>query len=241
MDPEWLIRFGLDLLGVAEATEWVIADWTGRRRPPLREYVPYLVLMLTINLFFCVLLPTQLLRNVKPSHHVDLAYLYYLPFCSVFTSKDNFHVQTAPLFLAPGQTFVNGFDFKQEMKKLNEYYSALPADVLKTGLFNFGSQPPFEGHFLTSELWDKYLPRWREINARPKIEKDPEEEKRTLEELKRLSESPDLQPHEERDMDRLSYVSVERNVRLRKGKWQRFSDDQEARIREGEAKRQYSD
>lgn len=33
-------------------------------------------------------------------------------FCSVFTSKDNFHVQIVPLFLDPTQTFVNGIDLK---------------------------------------------------------------------------------------------------------------------------------
>ena len=99
MIPEWLLRFGLNLLGVPEATEWVVNDWIERRRPPLREHVPYFIFMLTINIFFCLVLPTRLLRNVKPSHQVDLAYLYYLPFCSVFTSKDNFHAQIVPLFL----------------------------------------------------------------------------------------------------------------------------------------------
>ncbi len=44
-------------------------------------------------------MPTQLLRDVKESHQIDLAYLYYLPFCSVFTSKDRFHRQIVPLFL----------------------------------------------------------------------------------------------------------------------------------------------
>jgi hypothetical protein len=124
MDSEWLLRFGLSLLGVPEATEWVIKDWIARRRPPLREHVPYFIFMLTINIFFCLVLPTQLLRNVKPSHHVDLAYLYYLPFCSVFTSKDNFHAQIVPLFLGPMQDFVNGIDFKEDLKKLNALYSA---------------------------------------------------------------------------------------------------------------------
>ena len=56
---------------------------------------------------------------LKPSHHVDLAYLYYLPFCSVFTSKDNFHAQIVPLFLGPMQDFVNGIDLKEDLKKLN--------------------------------------------------------------------------------------------------------------------------
>src|SRR5580704_12483191 len=118
MDPEWLLRFGLDLLGVPESTDWVINDWNVRRRPPLRDYAPYFVFMLTINIFFCVVLPTQLLSKVKPSHKVDLAYLYYLPFCSVFTSKDNFHADIVPLFLDSHQTFVTGFDFKADLKKL---------------------------------------------------------------------------------------------------------------------------
>ena len=73
MDPEWLLRFGLHLLGVPESSDWVINDWNARRRPPLRDYVPYFIFMLTINIFFCVVLPTQLLSKVKPTHKVDLA------------------------------------------------------------------------------------------------------------------------------------------------------------------------
>jgi hypothetical protein len=99
MDPEWLLGFGLRLLGVAEATQWVLNDWIEKRRPPLREHVPYFVFILSINVFFHLVLPTELLRNVKPSHQIDLAYLYYLPFCTVFTSKDRFHEQIVPLFL----------------------------------------------------------------------------------------------------------------------------------------------
>jgi hypothetical protein len=43
-------------------------------RAPLRVFVPYFIFLLTINLFFCLVLPTQLLKNVKSSHQVDLAY-----------------------------------------------------------------------------------------------------------------------------------------------------------------------
>jgi hypothetical protein len=137
MDPEWLLRFCLNLLGVPEAAEWVVNDWVKRRRPPLREHVPYFVFMVTINIFFCLVLPTQPLKNVKASHQIDLAYLYYLPFCSVFTSKDNFHAEIVPLFLNPHQTFVNGTDFKEDLRTLDAHYSAWPDEVLKTGLINF--------------------------------------------------------------------------------------------------------
>src|ERR1022692_2236978 len=230
MDPEWLLRFGLNLLGVPEVADWVIEDWTSRRRPPLRDHVPYFIFMLTINIFFCLVVPTQLLRNVKASHHVDLAYLYYLPFCSVFTSKDNFHAQIVPLFLGPMQTFVNGIDFKEDLKKLNAYYSALPEDVLKTGLINFAAFPPEDTGFFVTRMWDIYLPPWRDIKAQPKRERDPEEENRILEEVKQLSESPDLQAHDERDIDKVAYVKLERSVHPRKGKWLRFSEDQIQRM-----------
>src|SRR6266851_3478426 len=230
LDPEWLIRFGLDLLGVPEVTNYVIDDWIKRRRPPLREYIPYFIFLLTINLFFCLVLPTQLLKNVKPSHQVDLAYLYYLPFCSVFTSKDNFHAQIVPLFLNENQTFVNGTEFKDELKRLNEYYSALSEGERKTGLINFAKYPPDDTSFLTTRLWDKYLPRWRDIKAKPKEPLDPEAEKKLIEELNRMSDSPALQSHDEQNSDKLDYFTVIKNVRMRKGKWQRFSSDQEQRM-----------
>jgi hypothetical protein len=117
MEPEWLIPFGLKLLGAPETIDYVVHRWIEERRPPIREHLPYFVFMLTINLFFCLLLPAQLLRNVKPSHKIDLAYLYYLPFCSVFASKDNFHAQIVPLFLAPEQSFVNGIELKEDLAK----------------------------------------------------------------------------------------------------------------------------
>ena len=48
----------------------------------------------------------------------------------------------------------------------------------------------------------------------------------------RMSDSPDLQPHDEHDVDKLHYVTVIKNVRMRKGKWQRFPAEQEQRMRD---------
>lgn len=238
LDAEWLLRFGLDLLGlpkaidVPNAADIVTADWIQRRRPPLREHLPYFIFLLTINIFFCLVLPTELLKNVKSSHQVDLAYLYYLPFCSVFTSKDNFHAQIVPLFLDPHQTFVNGADFKEDLKKLDAYYSAMPEEVLKTGLINFAGSPPDDTSFLITRLWDKYLPRWRERKAGPKKPRDPEEDKKLIDEINRMTDSPDLKPHNERDIDKIDYVTFIKDVKVRKGKWQRFSAEQEQQMRD---------
>jgi hypothetical protein len=238
MDQEWLLRFGLDLLGlpdaigVPHAADVVVADWVNRRRPPLREDVAYFIFILTINIFFCLVLPAQLLKNVKPSHQVDLAYLYYLPFCSVFTSKDNFHADIVPLFLNPRQTFVNGADFKEDLKKLDAYYTAQPDEVLRTGLINFAATPPDDASFLTTRLWDKYLPRWREIKATPKPPRDPEADKKLIEEINTMTDSPDLRPHDEHDMEKINYVTIVKSVKLRKGKWCRFSEESEQKMRD---------
>ena len=232
LDQEWLLRFGLALLGIPQATETVIAHWREQRRPPLREHLPYFIFLLTINIFFCLVLPTELLRNVKSSHQIDLAYLYYLPFCTVFTSKDRFHAQTVPLFLDPFQTFVHGDDLKKELQRLDVHYSTLSEDERKEGLITFASTPPADNTFLTTQLWDKYLPGWRAIKAEPKPERDPQADKELLEKLKQRAEAPTT--HEEHEIDTLDYLTIHRNVRLRKGKYQRFSEAQEQRMREND-------
>jgi len=234
MDPEWLIRFGLNLLGAPETVEYVVSKWIQKRRPPLRDHLPYFVFMLMINIFFCLVLPTQLLSKVKPSHKIDLAYLYYLPFCSVFTSKDNFHADIVPLFLSPEQTFVNGTELKEDLKRLVAHYEALPEDVLKTGLIHFAAYPPDDMGFLITRLWDKYLPGWRAARDIPKPVRDPEEEKRIVEEINRQTDSPELQPSDEQDIDKMDYATIRRKVHPQKGRWLRFSEEQIQRILEHE-------
>lgn len=234
MDPEWLIRFGLKLLGAPGAVEYAVSNWTEKRRPLLRAHLPYFVFMLTINIFFCLVLPTQLLSKVKPSHMVDLAYLYYLPFCSVFTSKDNFHADIVPLFLSPEQTFVNGTELKEDLKRLVVHYEALPEAVLKTGLIHFAAFPPDDTGFLITRLWDKHRPGWRGARDMPKPASDPAEEKRIIEELNQLTDSPELQPSDERNIDKMDYATIRRMVYPKKGRWLRFSEDQIQRISEHE-------
>jgi hypothetical protein len=130
------------------------------------------------------------------------------------------------------QTFVNGPDFKEDLKKLNAYYSALPEDILKTGLINFAAFPPDDRGLFLTRIWDIYLPPRRDLRSRPKRERDPEKGKRVLEEVRQLSEYPDLRSHDERDIDKVNYVKLERRVHTRKGKGLRFSDEQIQRMRE---------
>lgn len=235
LDAETLLRFGMDLFGAPqEAQAWVIADWTNNRRPALRAYVPYFVHMLSVNIFFCLVIPTQLLRNVKESHQIDLAYLYYLPFCSVFTSKDRFHIQIVPLFLNPRQTFVNGVELKEDLKRLDDYYSQLPPDVLEKGFYHYALVPPEDTSFLVTRLWDKYLPLWRMHRDMPDLN-DPAIQADIMEQVTKFEpDAPGVTGHDEQDLDKLEFVTLARKVRAKRGKWRIFSPELEEQMREGE-------
>lgn len=228
LDQQWLLEFGIDLLGVSEVKDQAVTRWTAKRRPPLRHCMPYFIFMLSVNLFFCLVLPTQLLRNVKPSHHIDLAYLYYLPFCSIFTSKDYFHAQIVPLFLTAEQTFVGGIELKEDLKKLDERFSALSQDEFKAGTTSFAEQPPDDQSFLTTRLWDKHVPKWRDAPKPVKLDKQLQDA--LTEMMKKVSGSTRVAPHNIDSVAELGYVSMERKIHLRKGKYRRYSEEMEERI-----------
>lgn len=111
------------------------------------------------------------------------------------------------------QDFVNGNDFKEDMKRLVDYHSVLPEAVLKTGLNNFAACPPDDDSFITTRMWNKYLPRWRGMKEEPRRSRDPETDKKLIEELKRMSDAPDVPSGGEAvGMDSADYVALQRAV-----------------------------
>ena len=224
LDPEWLLRFGLQLLGVPEATEYVVAQWRSERKKPLCAHRPYFVHMLSINVFFSLVLKTQLLKNVKPSHQIDLAYLYYLPFCAVFSSRDNFHVQVARLFMHPAQQFVHGDELKADLKKLDELYRQLPKEILEKGLYSFAPVPPDDRGYLTTRLWDAYLPAWRK-NSNAAVEVPEHIQKALMELRNKYRLAPQRSEGSAVGIDDLAFAEVSRQIKPVKGDYFRIAKD----------------
>ena len=222
LDQEWLLRFGLALLGVPEAAEYVTNQWRADRKKPLRTYRPYFIHMLSINIFFGLVLQTQLLKNVKASHQIDLAYLYYLPFCAVFSSRDNFHVQVAPLFMHPAQQFVHGDDLKADLKRLDELYLQLPRETLEKGFYSFAQVPPDDNSYLTTRLWDAYLPDWRKGSKN--VVDVPEEIKEALKELmNKYRQAAPAAPGTAVRTDDLAFAEMSRQIKPVKGDYFRIA------------------
>jgi hypothetical protein len=133
LEEEKAIRFGLALLGVPiEDYDDVVARWAAGGKRPIGEFAPYFRHMFSVDLFFQLAVAADLISRVRPAgkadNKVDIAYLYYLPFCMVFVSSDNLHKRTVPLFLRSDQSFVEGPDLKADLKRIDDHYAQLPKE-----------------------------------------------------------------------------------------------------------------
>jgi hypothetical protein len=103
----------------------VLERWRANGSPPIADFSPYTAHLLLVDLFFCIGLGADLIGRERPTNKIDIAYLYYLPFCMAFTSRDKLHERTAPLFLDPDQEFIRGDDLKADLANLDAHYSQL--------------------------------------------------------------------------------------------------------------------
>src|SRR5207253_7367462 len=86
----------------------IVGRWRAQGEPPITKFAPYTAYMVTVDIFFEIALGADLISRERPSNKIDIAYLYYLPFCMAFTSNDTLHARTAPLFMSESQDFVPG-------------------------------------------------------------------------------------------------------------------------------------
>jgi hypothetical protein len=161
----------------------IISRWKALGDPPLNVFAPYADYVFRVDLFFYLGMASGQIAATRPSHRIDLAYLYYLPFCTVFSSFDKFHAAIVPHFLnVDRQVFVPGAELKADLAALVRYYDALPAEERAKGAMTYAAYPPRTGDFLTSRLFDRFEPGWRDFAEHP-IEVTPERSKLIMEQL----------------------------------------------------------
>lgn len=220
-----VLRFALDSLQVPSSlSRDILCRWKGEGGPRLVDFAPYAAYVTTVNLCFALAIGASLESSGRPSHQIDLAYLYYLPFCYVFTSNDRLHERLAPLFLRSDQAFVKGADLKRDLGKLNDYYSALPPEVRERGVMSFAHYPPVDGKFLTAQLWDRFMrSEWREWARKPPMKLSPERERELVEMVNRMKKEG--RPTEPFGADEADELQVQHKVPMRKGSWRLLPPD----------------
>ena len=181
-------------------------------------------------MFFQLGIAADLISRDRPSNKIDLAYLYYLPFCMVFASNDKLHARSVPLFLRPDQTFVAGVGLKADLGRLNRRYSALPEEIKNLGTIKFAAYPPTDEDSLVSNHWDKYLPTWRQSALAAQKPIDEEAEKALVAKINDFAENAiPADPNADFDSDDANSVLVGTMAAVRKGRWRRFPQEIDAK------------
>lgn len=224
----------LDVLSVPTGPRAAIfMRWLNAGAPPIAEFAPYAAFVASVQWFFHVSVSLGLISGERPSNVVDMAYLFYLPFCMVFSSSDKLHAKTAPLFLRDDQVFLPGNDLRDDLKKLDAHFSAQPQEVLDRGVMYF--DPPFDGDLLTTSLWKRFLPGWRAREGRSGDVKMPkEEEAKLVAEFNEAIEAPEGPPV---DVDNADFLAIQRIYPVKMGKWRIIPEDVAQRSWDHEAKK----
>jgi len=155
------LKAALETLAIPENLwDRIFRRWKSEGGPPLIKFAPYAAHVFSVNMFIALGLAGGVISPERPSNIVDLAYLWYLPFCMVFIFGDKLHRRIAPLFLRSTQDFVWAPELKTDLMKLDAHFSTFPESVKAQGIFAFASWPPEDDGFLTTRLWDRHLPEW---------------------------------------------------------------------------------
>ena len=220
-----MLRFMFFVLDVPQRGRNLIMErWLASKLAPLSSFAPYAAHVLTVEVFFQISLEANLISSDRPSNRLDIAYLYYLPFCQVFVSSDKLHHQCASLFLQENQSLIWGPELKSALSDLNEHYSLLPESEKEKGVMCFAPYPPTEIESIISREWDRHLHGWREYTKHPPIEFDSNPE--TVKKVKQLINAPSLQPNGvDFDSKNPDYMFISRDVHQKKGKWWQLPHD----------------
>jgi hypothetical protein len=194
--------------------------WKEAGSPPLATYAPYTAHCLTVDTFFHVAVDKKLISPDRPSNRIDVAYLYYLPFCMIFVSNDGLHKRTVPLLTSHEQVFVSGEELKRDLAALDGYFSNLSEEEKAQGLFRLAAYPPNDDTFLTTRLWKQM--QFKVERAEPAIPTDAVPVKELLARVESLKTQAQRQApgsYDPREFYDPQHIVIERRIPLQMGKW----------------------
>ena len=205
----------------------ILHEWSVDQYRPLVEYAPYAAHVLSVELFFQIALGAHLISDERASNRVDIGYLFYLPFCMIFTSSDKLHRRCASFFLRADQDFVWGMDLKAELHRINEHFLAYPEVERERGALHLARQPIGDDDSLIVSLWDRHAPNWRK-NSKPTELKNTESEKALVAKLREFTDAPEVHPSQlDFNVSGPERLAINRKVRKKKGSWWQVPKDLE--------------
>jgi len=126
--------------------------WGQMGYPLIKDFAPYAYHCLKVDSLFLFGLASGLI-STRPTNRVDLEYLYYLPFCNVFTSNDKVHKNLVPFLLLPNQKFITGTELKADLGIIVKYLEGLGIEERR----EYKSVPPIIDSSFTFQLWKEFF------------------------------------------------------------------------------------
>jgi hypothetical protein len=117
---------------------------------------------------------------------------------------------------------------KADLQKLCTYYAGFPDSEKEKGLDRFARNPPQEGDYLMTKLWDTHLPAWRK-KREPEVK--PEtlraiEDSELIKQIKKFEEARALSASEiDFDPAEVDMFGLQRRIKKQKGSWFQLPKD----------------
>ncbi len=131
INQELIISTVAGYLPEAEAKN-AIERWDLEKRPDLLTYAPFCYYFYRLTAIYILAAQSQVLRTNKDAKpHLDIHYLYYLPFCDVFASDDTDVQNIATLLKRTDQIVTNKEELIKEIGELTTFEkSKLPRNAI---------------------------------------------------------------------------------------------------------------
>jgi hypothetical protein len=116
---ENLIKGAVACIGFSDVAEKVVLTrWERMSRPKFRSFAPYAAYVTRLFMTFAAGVSSSVITT-RSTNLIDLQYLCYVPFCSVFSSGDRFHETMWPA-AAGRNSFVRGAELKADLRRRHQ-------------------------------------------------------------------------------------------------------------------------
>lgn len=139
----------------AEVAKIAFYRWETKRPEHLFAFAPYTFFCHMVRMFFSVCLQNNIV-GTRATNLIDLEYIYYLPFCEVFVSSDDFHKKLVPHLLMNRQQFVRGQELKDDLARIEKLIPTL-TDIDRQ---RSHKEPPRIEDVICYKLWKSINPGW---------------------------------------------------------------------------------
>lgn len=187
-DPKKLFFDAIEFILNPEHHREAISRWEQSGFPLLQVFAPYAFYYYRVNVIFLLSLRYGYLSASKDAKsQIDIEYIYYLPFCHIFSSKDDEQSDIAKLLLSSNQDFIHADKLKSDIRLIKNHFETFSKEQIDAFDLEYGNYPPEISDSFTTSIWKKHMSP-RPPNAGSPISLSEEEERKLLSEFKIITQ-----------------------------------------------------